>query len=72
MTQSKTFTFAISDELKRGLQTVRERDGISEAEQIRRAIQMWLESRGLTSTPQHGAMTPKGGAAVTRPTKRKK
>ncbi len=55
MTQSKTFTFAISEELKRGLQTVRERDGISEAEQIRRGIQMWLESRGLASTPQQGA-----------------
>ena len=44
---TKTFTFAITDELKAGLQTVRDRDGISEAEQIRRAIAMWLESKGV-------------------------
>jgi hypothetical protein len=44
---SKTFTFAISDVLKEGLQTVKHRDGISEAEQIRRAIAMWLESKGV-------------------------
>ncbi len=43
----KTFTFAISDELKAGLKTVKERDGVSEAEQIRRAIAMWLDSRGV-------------------------
>ncbi len=45
---SKTFTFAISAELKSGLQTVKQRDGISEAEQIRRAIAMWLTSKGVT------------------------
>ena len=44
---SKTFTFVIPPELKSGLQTVRERDGITEAEQIRRAIRMWLESKGV-------------------------
>jgi predicted DNA-binding protein len=45
---SKTFTFAIPDNLKNGLQAVKERDGISEAEQIRRAIAMWLESREVS------------------------
>lgn len=44
---SKTFTFAIPEDLKAGLQAVRERDGISEAEQIRRAIAMWLNSKGV-------------------------
>ena len=44
---SKTFTFAISDALKVGLQAVKQRDGVSEAEQIRRAIAMWLESKGV-------------------------
>ena len=43
----KTFTFALPDELKAGLQAVKERDGVSEAEQIRRAIAMWLESKGV-------------------------
>ena len=46
MAPKKTFTFAISDEMKGALTTIRERDGIPEAEQIRRGIQMWLDSRG--------------------------
>jgi hypothetical protein len=47
MTAKKTFTFAISDEMKSALAFVRERDGISEAEQIRRGIQMWLDSKDV-------------------------
>jgi len=46
---TKLFTFALPAELKAGLQTVKERDGISEAEQIRRGILMWLESKGVRS-----------------------
>ena len=42
----KTFTFAIPEGLKAGLQLVKLRDGISEAEQIRRAIAAWLEAKG--------------------------
>lgn len=44
---TKTFTFALPDDLKAGLQAVKERDGISEAEQIRRAIAAWLDSKGV-------------------------
>jgi predicted DNA-binding protein len=44
---TKTFTFALPAELKAGLQTIRERVGVSEAEQIRRAIAKWLESNGV-------------------------
>ena len=47
MTPKKTFTFAIPAEQKAGLRLVRERDGIAEAEQIRRGIQMWLDSKGV-------------------------
>jgi hypothetical protein len=47
MTPAKTFTFAIPDTLKAGLQAVKQRDGISEAEQIRRAIAMWLDAKGI-------------------------
>jgi predicted DNA-binding protein len=46
---TKTFTFALPENLKAGLQTVKERDGLSEAEQIRRAIAAWLESRGVVT-----------------------
>ena len=42
----KTFTFHISDEMKAALQDVRRKEGISEAEQIRRGIEMWLASKG--------------------------
>ena len=47
MTPKKTFTFAISDEMKAALTSIRERDGISEAEQIRRGVQMWLDSKDV-------------------------
>ena len=41
------FTFGITDELKTGLQAVKKRDGVSEAEQIRRAIAIWLNEKGV-------------------------
>lgn len=41
-TNQKTFTFVLPDDLKRGLQRVKERDGISEGEQIRRAVGWYL------------------------------
>ena len=44
---SKTFTFAIPDDLKAGLRAIKDRDGTPEAEQIRRAIAMWLERNGI-------------------------
>jgi hypothetical protein len=46
-TSQKTFTFVLPSELKIGLQTVRARDGVSEAEQIRRAIAAWLKLQGV-------------------------
>ena len=43
----KLFTFPIDPELSDGLKTVKARDGISEAEQIRRGIRMWLDEKGV-------------------------
>ncbi len=37
--------FYIDDELGEGLKALKERDGIPEAEQIRRGIKLWLESK---------------------------
>ena len=34
-------------ELKAGLDAVRERDGVPNSEQIRRAIRAWLEAKGI-------------------------
>ena len=31
-----------------GLQAIKERDGVPVSEQVRRAIQAWLESKGIT------------------------
>lgn len=43
----KSFTFHIADEQKAALKAIREQDGLPEAEQIRRGIQMWLDSRAV-------------------------
>jgi Arc/MetJ-type ribon-helix-helix transcriptional regulator len=59
MSPKKTFTFAIPDEMKAALQRVRERDGIPEAEQIRRGVQMWLDSRGGIKAERRRASTRK-------------
>jgi hypothetical protein len=59
MTPKKTFTFAISEELKAGLTEVRERDGIAEAEQIRRGIAMWLESKGVVKRTERKRVAPR-------------
>ena len=56
---TKTFTFALPEDLKVGLQAVKERDGISEAEQIRRAIAAWLDSKGVMKSERKRAVTRK-------------
>jgi hypothetical protein len=43
----KLFAFAIDDDLKAGLSAVRERDGVSESEQARRALRAWLTEKGV-------------------------
>jgi hypothetical protein len=39
------FTFALPDDLKAALCSIRDAEGIAEAEQIRRGIRLWLDSR---------------------------
>ena len=46
--------FWIDPELAEGLRTVKERDGVSEAEQIRRGIKMYLESKGYKVKARKG------------------
>ena len=38
--------FYLDADLGDGLKAVKERDGVSESEQIRRGIKLWLESKG--------------------------
>jgi hypothetical protein len=47
MTPRRMATFRIDDVLLEGLQRVRDRDGVPPSEQVRRAILMWLESKGV-------------------------
>lgn len=42
-----TFTFPITNELKQLLQETRRRDGIPEAEQIRRGLRLWFQTKGF-------------------------
>jgi hypothetical protein len=42
----KPYTFWIDQMLLEGLRRIKERDGMSESEQIRRAIWNWLKEKG--------------------------
>jgi hypothetical protein len=55
------FNFWIDDDLRVGLKAVRDRDGIVESEQIRRAVRDWLRKKRVS---------PKAGR--TRPAPRKR
>jgi predicted transcriptional regulator len=47
MSPMKAYTFQLSDDLNAGLKALKERDGISEGEAIRRAIAEFLERKGV-------------------------
>ena len=59
MTRRKLFNFAIDDDLADGIKAVKERDGISEAEQARRAIRRWLEQKGVMKGERKQSATRK-------------
>ena len=47
VTPRNRYTFYIDGEQRAALASIKERDGISESEQIRRAIKMWVEQKGV-------------------------
>ena len=49
MTLRRVTTFRLDDELFDGLQEVWARDGVPPSEQVRRAIRLWLESKGVSA-----------------------
>ena len=62
MTPRKRYSFWIDDEQAEGLKAVKERDGVLESEQIRRAINSWLEDKGVkveTANPARRKRTGK-------------
>ena len=42
----KLHNFYLDPELSVGLKAVKDRDGVTEAEQVRRAVREWLERKG--------------------------
>jgi hypothetical protein len=54
----------VEPELLDGLQTVFERDGVTPAEQVRRAIRLWLQDRGVLEPPPPKTKTARKRAAT--------
>ncbi len=50
VTPRKKYSFWIDDEQADGLKVVKARDGVLESEQIRRAINDWLQKKGVKKT----------------------
>lgn len=48
MTPRSRYTFFIDEEQKAALTEIKERVGISESEQIRRAVKAWIEENGVS------------------------
>lgn len=48
MMPKKLTNFRIDSELLEGLEGIRERDGVPVSEQVRRAIQDWLQKKGVS------------------------
>ena len=60
MTPRRRYSFWIDDQQADGLKAVKERDGVLESEQIRRAIDQWLEQKGVKKkTAKRSARTPR-------------
>jgi hypothetical protein len=55
----KQTAFRIDSEILDGLRRVKERDGIPLAEQVRRALQVWLKGKGVTTTARKRASSRK-------------
>ena len=47
MSPRSRYNFWIDDAQRAGLRQVKKRDGVLESEQIRRAINSWLEKKGI-------------------------
>ena len=50
----RRINFYIDEDLAEGLKAIKERDGASESEQIRRGIRLWLEAKGIKATRKKG------------------
>jgi hypothetical protein len=53
----RLYNFRIDPDLDAGLKLVKQRDGVSESEQIRRAVRAWLEGRKAIKADRKRAVT---------------
>ena len=59
MSPKTSTTYRIDDEILQALREVKMRDGIPVSEQVRRALVMWLESKGVRKAERKRAATRK-------------
>lgn len=57
VTPRTRYNFFIDDEQREGLRLLKERDGVPESEQIRRAIDEWLKAKGVLKAAPRRAST---------------
>jgi len=57
MTPRKLYNFLIDPDLADGLKRMKERDGVPESEQVRRAIRDWLQRKGVLKAERKRART---------------
>ena len=60
----KVTTFRVDPDVQRAMEALRERDGISLSEQIRRALRSWLEAKGTLRRANRAAARPSTRAAL--------
>ena len=66
MVTRKLTNFRIDPDLAEGLKLVKERDGIPEGEQIRRAVRAWLESKDAIKSERERAVARRGAPKLGR------
>jgi predicted DNA-binding protein len=55
VTPLKLAAFRLPDELIAALQQIKERDGIPIAEQVRRALEAWVQSKGIKAASRRAS-----------------
>ena len=56
---SRVVTFRPDDDVLAAMLLLKERDGVPLSEQIRRALRMWLETKGVMKSERKRAVTRK-------------
>ena len=55
----RVVTFRPDEDLLRGMEALKARDGMPYSEQLRRALRVWLESKGVIEKPALRRVSPR-------------